>query len=113
MTDLEWFNEELEGIDKHINYLKEEIIKDAIFEGLVNQYKKDIKDLEGIKQRLQQIKAKLEAWEVSKRFNIKVEELVNGTYKAYIYYAGISIDVPLSKEEYINFKKALEVEDNG
>ena len=97
MTDLEWINEEIEHL-KHILELDDV---------LCNLSDKDYKSLKDILNHLQQIKAKLEAWEIVK-CSISKEHLED--YQIRTMY-GENPFMNLSKGDYEIIKKALEIED--
>lgn len=64
MSSLEFINLEIKGLNKEIEYLQNKIIEDKIYPSFVKSHKERIEELKPILQQLEQIKSKLEAWEV-------------------------------------------------
>lgn len=107
MNSLEWINEQIEECKKTIICLNIRIIEDSKYPSLVKTHNERIEDITQLKQRFEQIKTELEAWEVCKTDNSIL-------YVLQTLAKGESIDWHrLPEEKQIKLKKALEVNEDA
>ena len=114
MNNLEWVDKQILLVKENIQYHKDLLAEYLLAESeeeYTNEIISAIKLLEPELQTLQQIKAKLEAWEVVKRkgfiFTKEEKSILIGTWNIYRLSSR-----ELNNKEYETLKKALEVKEN-
>lgn len=102
MTDLEFINQNICDTKNYIKHLEIKIIEDKKYPSFVKDHQERIEELKPILKHLEQIKAKLEAWEVVEDNTIITEHrcVVD---RIEMYNGGKGYEI---------FKKALEVTNN-
>lgn len=118
MNSLKWINGQIEECKQSIQQSEIIIDEDKKYPSLVKCHKERIEELKPILKVLEQIKAKLEAWEVVKNcLSISTDswdeysksfEFISFTVAT---FAGIHPLLGYNRQEIESIKKALEVED--
>lgn len=111
MTNLEWVNNQLEDCDKVIKQLNIRKDEDKKYPSLVKSYNEQIENIMGLKQRFEQIKSELEAWEIAKAKEIDLYDVIT-SQDIEEFNCDLYKDYQLTEEEFNKLKKALEVKEN-